>query len=383
MIPSLFALSAPRLFDGTDWHENSALIVEKGRIAGLMPITRLDPGLAHKRLDRGFLAPGFVDLQVNGGGGVLFNTTPTRDTIQTMVKAHAAFGTTALLPTLITDTDQIRQKALEAAISAATEKVPGFAGLHLEGPHLSPARKGTHDPRLMRPMNDQDIKILVMARKALPALMLTVAPEMVTPAQVAELKAARITISLGHTNASSETVDEYVRAGATLVTHLFNAQSQMQARAPGVVGAALANPRLSAGLIADGHHVDPRMIGIALRAKTAPGRIFLVTDAMATIGTDLDQFELGGRTIFRKNGRLTLADGTLAGADLDMATAVRNLVSFTDESVTEALKMASLYPAKAMAFADRGHLSEGAHADLIWLDANLGVKGTWIGGQQQ
>ena len=292
------------------------------------------------------LAPGFVDLQVNGGGGVMLNDHPDVEGIETICRAHAPFGTTALLPTLITDTPEVTAAVIAAGIEAARRKVPGFAGLHLEGPHLSIARKGAHDAKLIRPMTDADQAALIAARKKLPALLTTVAPESVTPAQVTALTQAGIVVSLGHTEASYATATEYAMAGATMVTHLFNAMSQIGNREPGLVGAAIDNGSLSAGLIADGIHVHLSTIEIAMRAKSGPGNIFLVTDAMATIGTDLTDFTLNGRTIYRKDGRLTLADGTLAGADLDMISAVRFMCGLRGIDLQQALHMASRYPAE-------------------------------------
>ena len=323
----LLALAAKRIFDGEAWHEDAALLVRGDVVEAVVP--HGDIPAATETVDAGdMLGPGFVDLQVNGGGGVMLNDHPTVGGIETICRAHASFGATALLPTLITDTPEITAKAVAAGIEAARSKIPGFAGLHLEGPHLSVARKGAHDAKLIRPMTDADLAALVAARKELPALLTTIAPESVTPEQVAVLAKAGIVVSLGHTETSYGAAREYAGAGASMATHLFNAMSQIGNREPGLVGAALDDGRLSAGLIADGIHVDPANVGIAVRAKRGPGRIVLVTDAMATIGTDMTSFTLNGRTIHRKDRRLTLADGTLAGADLDMISAVRFMSQF-------------------------------------------------------
>jgi N-acetylglucosamine-6-phosphate deacetylase len=313
----------------------------------------------------------------------MLNDHPTVEGIETICRAHAPFGTTALLPTLITDTPEVTASAVAAGIGAARRKVPGFAGLHLEGPHLSIGRKGAHDPKLIRPMTDADQAALIAARKALPALLTTVAPESVTPEQVAALTKAGIVVSLGHTDATYATAGVYAKAGASMVTHLFNAMSQIGNREPGLVGAALDNGRWSAGLIADGIHVDPATIAIAMRAKFGPGNIFLVTDAMATIGTDIKNFTLNGRTIYRKDGRLTLEDGTLAGADLDMISAVRFMHRTIGINLSESLRMASLYPAQAVGQAQRlGRFVKGAAANLVALSDDLDVRGVWIDGTQ-
>jgi N-acetylglucosamine-6-phosphate deacetylase len=331
----------------------------------------------------GLIAPGFVDLQVNGGGGVMLNDHPDVASIRTICAAHAPFGTTALLPTLITDTPEVTAAAVAAGNQAAAQHVPGFLGLHLEGPHLSLARKGAHDPKLIRPMTEADLAALIAARRGLPVLLTTVAPESVEPRQVAALAQAGVVVSLGHTDTGYAMVRTFAEAGASMATHLFNAMSQIGNREPGVAGAAIDLGGLHAGLIADGIHVDPATMGIALRGKQGPGRIFLVTDAMATIGTDMKTFTLNGRTIYRKDGSLRLADGTLAGADLDMISAVRFVHREIGVDLGEALRMASLYPAEAVGQANRlGRLAKGFAANIVALSDELDVKDVWIEGKQ-
>jgi N-acetylglucosamine-6-phosphate deacetylase len=378
----VFAFSAKHIFDGEAWHEGAALIVRGGLVETIVARAKIPAGA--ESVETGdMLAPGFVDLQVNGGGGVMLNDHPDVEGIETICRAHAPFGTTALLPTLITDTPELTAAVVAAGIEAARKKVPGFAGLHLEGPHLSIARKGAHDPKLIRPMTDADLAALIGARRLLPELLTTVAPESVSPKQVSALTKAGIVVSLGHTDATYATARAYAGAGATMVTHLFNAMSQIGNREPGMVGAAIDDGRLSAGLIADGIHVDPAAIGIAVRAKISPANIFLVTDAMATIGTDMTSFTLNGRTIYRKDGRLTLDDGTLAGADLDMISAVRFMRRTIGLDLDDALKMASLYPAGAIGQANRfGRFVQGAAANLVALSDKLDVAGVWIDGEQ-
>ncbi|TIW06640.1 MAG: N-acetylglucosamine-6-phosphate deacetylase, partial [Mesorhizobium sp.] len=270
-----------------------------------------------------------------------------------------------------------------AGAAAARQKVPGFLGLHLEGPHLSVARKGAHDPALIRPMTDVDQAALIAARKDLPVLLTTIAPESVEPARVTALAMAGLIVSLGHSDTTYVTASAFAAAGATVVTHLFNAMSQIGNREPGLAGAAIATGGLSAGIIADGIHVDPATMAIALRAKKGPGKIVLVTDAMATIGTDMTSFTLNGRTIYRKDGSLRLADGTLAGADLDMISAVRFMHRGVGLELGEALRMASLYPAEAIGQAHRlGRFANGTAADIVALSEDLDVKSVWIGGKK-
>ena len=281
----------------------------------------------------------------------------------------------------MTDTPATTERALAAGQEAQRRQVPGFLGLHLEGPHLATARKGAHDPALIRPMTEADLERLIRAAPGMPLLLTTLAPETVTGAQIRRLAQAGIRVSLGHSNASLAWAQDAAANGATLVTHLFNAMSPLEHRAPGMVGNALQNGALHAGLIADGIHVDPVSIAIALRAKQGPGRIFLVTDAMAPAGTTLTEFTLNGRLVQRRDGRLTLADGTLAGADTTMIQSVR----FTHETIglalEEALRMASLYPAEAAGLPDLGHLRPGARADVLHLSAALDVNEVWIGGK--
>ncbi|TKT74772.1 N-acetylglucosamine-6-phosphate deacetylase [Aquamicrobium sp. LC103] len=377
------AFAGARIFDGEQWHENAALIARGGVIERIVPEAQIPGGAVLHRLEGGILAPGFIDLQVNGGGGVMLNDRQDVEAIRIICEAHARFGTTALLPTLISDTPEVTAAAVEAGAEAGRRRVPGYLGLHLEGPHLTLARKGAHDPAMIRPMEDVDEAAILDAHGKVPVLLVTLAPEAAAPERVRRLSEAGVVVSLGHSDASRDAAREAASAGASMVTHLFNAMSQMGNREPGLVGAALDSGELDAGLIADGFHVDPAMIGIALRAKKGPGRIFLVTDAMATIGTDMRSFTLNGRLIRRENGRLTLEDGTLAGADLDMISAVRFVHEKIGLPLEEALRMASLYPARAMRIDDDyGRLGQGARADLVHLSPALDVESVWIEGRK-
>lgn len=370
------AYHATRIFDGTSWHESAALIVSDGRVAGIVQSVDAPEGESVA----GAIVPGLIDLQVNGGGGTLFNNDLTPDAIGTICSAHAGFGTTGVMVTLITDTAQNTTVALAAG--RAARATPGFLGLHLEGPHLSVARKGTHDRALIRTMDADDLAVLVAAAGGFEHMICTVAPESVTPDQVATLARAGITVSLGHTACDHATAIEYADAGAKMVTHLFNAMGQMEHRAPNLVGAALDDGRLWAGLIADGYHVADAAMRIALRGKAGPAGIFLVSDAMSTIGSDLTDFTLNGRQIFRADGRLTLADGTLAGADIALIDAVRYAHQALGVPLDVALNLAALAPARAMGISDRGHLAVGARADFFCLTPDINAAGTWIGGQK-
>ncbi len=378
----LLAISGARIFDGHSWHDNAALLIEFGHVSAIVSADAIPANAKTVVLDGGSVVPGFIDLQVNGGGGILLNNAPSVESIRTICAAHTQFGTTALLPTLITDSVPVNVAAMAAGKAAAEQAVPGFIGLHLEGPHLSLARKGTHDPALIRPMDDEDLARLIAAAADLPNLLITVAAETVTPAQIKALSDAGIIVSVGHSDASGDVAGAAFYAGASMATHLFNAMSQLGNREPGVVGAVLTNGRVHAGLIADGIHVHPAAIEIALRAKEGhPGHIFLVTDAMSQTGTDLKTLTLNGRTITRADGALRLADGTLAGADLDMIDAVEFMITRIGLPLEEVLRMASLYPAEAMGIEDEfGHLQPGAVASFVHLTDDRKVASTWISG---
>lgn len=367
-------IRAERIFDGTDWHDDAALRLADGRVQQILPAAKAQGAETLP----GWIVPGLIDLQVNGGGGVLLNNDPSVAGIATICAAHARFGTTAVMATLITDSPSVTDDAIAAAVQA--QDVPGFLGLHLEGPHLALSRQGTHDPALIRPMQASDLQVLTRAATSLPHLICTIAPESVTPAQVAALADAGITVSLGHTDCDHVTACLYAQAGARMVTHLFNAMSQLKHRAPGLVGAALDHGGLWAGLIADGFHVDDTALRIALRAKAGPAGMFLVSDAMSTIGTDLDGLILNDRQIFRSGGRLTLADGTLAGADIALIDALRHVHLTLGMPLDQALWLASGAPATAMGITDRGHLRPGARADFICLTPDITAAGTWIDG---
>lgn len=373
-----------RIFDGERLHEDSALVVSGSRVQAITARNNLPEGAEVIALDGGVLSPGFIDAQVNGGAGRMLNDDPSPESMYRIAEGHRPYGTTSLLPTLITDIGA----ATTAAIEAATEAVKanrGVAGLHLEGPHLSPARKGAHLPELMRPVEDSDVKTFIAAREAIGTLLITMAAEQVTERQVRALNEAGVIVSLGHSDCTADAADKLFDAGARGVTHLFNAMSQLGHRSPGLVGAAIDHPASWVGIIADGHHVDPRALRIALRAKRGEGKLFFVTDAMSLVGSTDDSFTLNGRTVYRQAGgfcsKVVLADGTLAGSDVDMASTIRYGVGMLELSLAEALRMATSYPARFLRLADRGHLWPGARADLVHINDAIEVTSTWLGGQ--
>ncbi|WP_102107777.1 N-acetylglucosamine-6-phosphate deacetylase [Oceaniglobus roseus] len=364
------AYTGARIHDGAAFRpEGTAALVEDGRLAALLPGADLPPDARRITPPGGVLCPGFVDLQVNGGGGVMFNDAPEPATLATIAAAHHASGTAALLPTLITDTPDTTRRAIDAAAEAIAGGMDGIAGLHLEGPHLDPARAGAHDPALIRPMTAEDLALLCDAARRLPALLLTVAPGAVSPAQIAELAQAGATVFLGHSDAPFDLCAEAVAAGARGVTHLFNAMSQLGGRTPGLVGAALNLPGLAAGLIADGVHVHPAAIRTAMAA--CPEGLFLVTDAMATVGAEIDGFTLNGRRILKAGDRLTLADGTLAGAHLTLPRAVGVMVEQCGAELSTAIAMATGRPAAVMGLGDGlGFLDPGTPFRAAHLDTH-------------
>jgi len=372
-----FALAGARIFDGERMHDGNALVIEAGLIAAVCRESEV-PATIERRRITGLLAPGFVDVQVNGGGGVLFNATPTVDAIRTIGAAHRRFGTTGFLPTFITDTREKMADAISAARAAIDGGVPGVLGIHLEGPFLNPARKGVHDAEFMRAIGEADIALMTSLGRG--RTLVTLAPEAVPAEAIGRLAAAGIVVAAGHTAASYDVIKTARRHGLTGFTHLFNAMPPLASRDPGPAGAALDDRDAWCGVIVDLHHVAPATLRIAL-ATRGTERMMLVTDAMPSVGSDLVRFDLLGQTITRSNGKLTTADGTLAGSDLDMASAVRNTVQHLGAALEDALRMASLAPAAFLRLDDqRGRLKPGYRADLVLLDDALKVTETWIGG---
>lgn len=361
--------SGAALFDGTALHPQGSLIVDDGIITDSAETETVF-------LDGGFLLPGLLDLQVNGGGGQMISGATTPQDIRRFCDIHATLGATGVLPTLITDTADATAALIDAG--ARVSGAPGFLGLHLEGPHLDPRRKGAHDPALIRPMTEDDLSRLCQGRKRLPALLTTVAPESVTPDQIARLTRAGVIVALGHTDCGHDAARAAIAAGATCATHLFNAMSQLGNREPGLVGAALTSG-LHCGLIADGYHVHPAALRVAMAAS--PDRLYLVSDAMAPAGTDDTEFTVGGRRMLRRDGKLTLQDGiTLAGADLSLPQAIRVMVKETGTPPAIAFAMATSRPAAVLNRPDLGHLRPGAPADFVHLGPDFGLQGVWRGG---
>ncbi len=373
------ALTGARVFDGDRIRDGAAVVVERGLIAALCPERELPAGIERRRV-KGLLAPGFVDVQVNGGGGVLFNADPTVDAIRAIGAAHRRFGTTGFLPTFITDRREKMRAAIDAVRAALEAGVSGVLGIHLEGPFLNPSRKGVHDAAQFRPFAEEDFALLTALGRG--RTLVTLAPECVPSGTIARLAAAGVVAAAGHTAASYAAIRAARREGLSGFTHLFNAMPPPAAREPGPAGAALEDRGCWCGIIADLHHVSPALLRVALAARGAE-RTMLVTDAMPTVGTSLAQFDLLGQTIRRDGGMLTAPDGTLAGSDLDMATAVRNAVDRLGVPLEDALRMASRAPAAFLRLdGERGRIALGLRADFVLLDDRLQTAATWIGGAE-
>jgi N-acetylglucosamine-6-phosphate deacetylase len=371
------AVAAARVFDGVKLHENAAVIIDGSRIVAIAARADVPATLPSRELpDDVWLVPGFIDIQVNGGGDVLFNDAPTPDTIRTIVAAHRRFGTTALLPTLISDTPA-KMKAAVAAVDALVGVEPSVLGIHLEGPFLSPTKPGVHDPRVIRRPTAEDLALIAAPRPGV--TLVTLAPEQVPAEFIAKLASAGVRVALGHSMATYAQTVAAMAAGLNGFTHLFNAMRPLESREPGPIAAALESTNAWYGLIADGIHVAPATLRLALRGAGHP---ILVTDAMPPVGGARSTFVLNGEAIAVRDGRCARHDGTLAGACLDMATAVRNCVRFLDVPLTAALRFASTHPAQFLGLGDKlGRLAPGLRADMVALDGeSIEVRHSWVAG---
>jgi N-acetylglucosamine-6-phosphate deacetylase len=367
---------AENLFDGKTIKKNQMITVEDGTIHSIESSQFQDDAIKLT----GLVAPGFVDLQVNGGGGVLFNNQPNLDTLITMSRAHQQFGSTAILPTLITDDIETMQLAADAVASAIAQKVKGIIGIHFEGPHLSQPKKGIHPTQHIRQISPEEMALF--KRNDLGLVCVTLAPENVSVETIKELVQANVKVCLGHSNASAEQTIAALKAGAQGFTHLFNAMSPLQSREAGMVGAALLDSSSYCGLIVDHEHVDITSCQLAIKCKTAE-RIMLVTDAMSHVGSEQIELQFAGMQINRQGNKLTIEGGRLAGSALDMASAVRNSVQNLHCSIQKAINMASSTPATFLGLQQqKGYLAPGFDADWVVLTDQYYVNATYIAGEQ-
>ncbi|HLY45269.1 MAG TPA: N-acetylglucosamine-6-phosphate deacetylase [Stellaceae bacterium] len=371
------AVAADIVFDGAAVHRDCAVVIAGADIVALVPRRELPAAIPVRDMPQGcWLAPGFIDVQVNGGGDVLFNDAPTVEGIAAICAAHRPFGTTSLLPTLISDTTE-KMCAARLAVDAAAKLMPAVLGIHFEGPFLSPERAGAHDPAMLHPPAGGDLELLTARGSGV--TLVTLAPECVPAGFVASLARAGVRVALGHSMATYGETRAALAQGLSGFTHLFNAMRPMAAREPGPIAAALEAPGAFYGLIVDGRHVAPAMLRLALRGA---GQAMLVTDAMPPVGGTPRGFRLGGRAIEVRDGGCTSAQGTLAGSLLDMASAVRNCVRLIGMALPEALRLAAAAPAAFLGLGDRlGHLAAGCRADIVALDpSDIRVLATWIAG---
>jgi N-acetylglucosamine-6-phosphate deacetylase len=372
------ALVGARIFDGERFLDDHVVMVEGARIVGVAPYAERPRGGGDIDLGGGLLTPGFVDVQVNGGGGALMNERPSVDVVARIAESHRKYGSVGVMPTLVTDTPDQMRTAI-AAVREARRRFPSVLGIHLEGPFLDPARKGAHDASYIRPIEASDIEMIADADCG--AVMLTVAPNCISVDAIRALAERGVLVSLGHSEASYETAQAGVAAGARAFTHLFNAMSPFQGRAPGMVGAALDAKEAFVGIIADGHHVHPASLRIAFAAK-APNRMMLISDAMPPAADGPDSFLLQGRRVARVDGCLRLGDGTIAGSVITMDEAVRFCVRTVGVTLADALTMASRTPAAFLRRdRDLGRIAAGYLASLVHLDDELRVREAWVEGE--
>ena len=373
------ALTGARIFDGERILEGRSVLIRDGVIDVVAKDRDVPADVEKIDLGGDLLAPGFIDVQVNGGGGVLLNDQPDVEALKIISAAHRRYGTTSLLPTIISDDFTVMEAAARAVREAQANHVPGIIGVHFEGPYLNVKRKGAHDQNKIRPFEEKAMALF--SDPDLGVVVVTLAPEMCPPRIIGRLRDAGVRVCAGHTAGGYEDMEAAIEQGLAGFTHLFNAMTPLSSRAPGVVGAALDDVNSWCGIIVDGHHVHPATLKVAIAAKTA-GKMMLVTDAMPTVGASRKAFTLKGEEIQATNGICATADGTLAGSDLDMASAVRNTVELLDQPLEEALRMASLYPAEFLGIADRlGRIATNFEANLNLLDDGMVVKRTWIAGQ--
>tara|TARA_R110002073_G_scaffold253083_1_gene415808 strand:+ start:758 stop:1897 length:1140 start_codon:yes stop_codon:yes gene_type:complete len=367
------------IFDGDSLRQHHAVLLDDGKILSVVESNQVPPEVTDiYDLNGVMLIPGFIDLQVNGGGGVLFNAAPTLDSLRAIGAAHRRFGTTGFLPTLITDSYAVMRQGVDAVRQAIAGDVPGVLGIHLEGPFLNPQCRGAHDESKFCLLDEEGFEILTSLDCG--KTLVTLAPELTTPEMISRLARQGVIVSAGHSGASYEQTLEALNAGVSGFTHLYNAMTPLQSREPGMVGAAIDDDDSWFGIIADGHHMHPAAFRVAVAAKKN-GRALLVTDAMPTVGSPEKTFLLDGEPIVARDGRVMNVAGSLAGSDLNMLSAVNNASIFARIDWLEAVRMASVYPARALGLeGEIGAIRPGFRANLLALDNQHRICASWIDG---
>ena len=362
------------LFIGNKFYTGKVLVVDGERIIDIIPqeeLTTTYGNIETIDAENGYVTPGFIDLQLNGCGGVLFNDDISLKTLETMHKTNLKYGCTSFTPTLITTGDENIEKAIELVKNIENKGKYGVVGLHIEGPYISLQKKGIHNPKFIRKANESMIDKMVEAGRE-NVRIVTLAPENTDKNIISKLNGAGIHVAVGHSNATYEQVKEKEGFGITLATHLYNGMSSFNHREPGVVG-AIFDSDIKAGVIADGFHCHYSAIKSAI--KIMGERLYLVTDAVSPVGTDMEYFYFEGNKVFYKDGKCFGEDGTLGGSALTMDAGVRNLVKYCDITLEEAIRMATLYPAKAVNIDNEyGKLQPGCFADIVFLDKHLRLK---------
>ncbi|ANQ67163.1 N-acetylhexosamine 6-phosphate deacetylase [Candidatus Pseudothioglobus singularis] len=373
------AITGSKLFNGIDFIEHKALLIDDQHIAGIVNEDAIPTDFQVKKLEGGILSPGFIDLQVNGGGGKLFNNSPDKESLNTIISAHQYFGTTSIMPTVISDSLNILQKCTDT-ISNEINNNHSLLGIHIEGPFFNVKYRGVHQKQYINTINASYLNLFETLDKF--PVMLTLAPECISIKQLKHLKSLGFKILAGHTDANYDQLEEAVKYGLDGFTHLFNAMGQISAREPGVVGSAFDFDETSASIIVDLHHVHPSLINLSFKQKPK-GKLFFVSDSMATINHGEPSFELYDEVVSESNGRIINSEGKLAGSSITQIDAIKNAYQKCSIPLESAISMATLYPAEYLGVSDYiGQLKKGYRADLAHFDSNFHVQNVWLAGKQ-
>jgi len=373
------AITGSKLFNGIDFIEHKALLIDDQHIAGIVNEDAIPTDFQVKKIEGGILSPGFIDLQVNGGGGKLFNNSPDKESLNTIISAHQYFGTTSIMPTVISDSLNILQKCTDT-ISNEIDNNHSLLGIHIEGPFFNVKYRGVHQKQYINTINASYLNLFETLDKF--PVMLTLAPECISIKQLKHLKSLGFKILAGHTDANYDQLEEAVKYGLDGFTHLFNAMGQISAREPGVVGSAFDFDETSASIIVDLHHVHPSLINLSFKQKPK-GKLFFVSDSMATINHGEPSFELYDEVVSESNGRIINSEGKLAGSSITQIDAIKNAYQKCSIPLESAISMATLYPAEYLGVSDYiGQLKKGYRADLAHFDSNFHVQNVWLAGKQ-